>query len=164
MSRHSHLDEPCILLMRGRGGLSWLIRSITHSPVSHAAIYCGNGYLVEAWQGAGVREKEIRSWENVSAYAVRGMTPLHWERAIDLARRQIGAGYDYSAVLRFVSGNYDSPHATNGKWFCSELVHWAIRRSFCPLTDLTDNRVHPGMLVGPVPCGRTCEVALPWPA
>lgn len=127
-------DEPCgasrggppqgaVLLFRGRGFVSRLIRWQTRSCYSHAALLLPDGRVVESWQGAGVRITRLEDWQDVDVFDVAGMTPAQWERAIAFALRQVGHGYDYWAIVRFISRER---MPENNRWFCSELVFAAI--------------------------------------
>lgn len=136
--------EPKILLFRGRGLISWLIRWQTRSEYSHAALMLPDGSVVEAWQGAGVRRTWLRDWCGVDVFSVHGMTPEQWQSAIGYARAQIGKGYDYRGVFRFLSRRLVP---NNDLWFCSELVFRALEVAGVRLLrDVTAGEVSPGML------------------
>lgn len=115
--------EPKILLFRGRGFISWLIRWQTRSEYSHAALMLPDGSIIEAWMTKGVRQHWLKDWIDVDVFSVHGMTPEQWARAINYARAQIGKKYDWLAVIRFLSRFRQPP---NDRWFCSELVFQAI--------------------------------------
>lgn len=136
---------PKLLLFHGRGLISATIRWQTRSSFSHAALLCPDGHtIIEAWQGAGVREKEIDDWDGVSAFNVTGMMPEHWAGALAFARAQVGKGYDYLGVLRFVSrGIRDDGQ----RWFCSELVFAALESVGVRLLHRIEARaVSPGLI------------------
>src|SRR5688572_9599894 len=113
------MSEPKILLFRGKGFFSTLIRWQTRSPFSHAAILLPDGVtIIESWQGEGVRKKKVTNWSDIDKFTVN-VSPEVWEKVIAFCESQVGKKYDYLQVLRFVSrrkGKDDS------KWFCSELV------------------------------------------
>ncbi|WP_009965321.1 hypothetical protein [Verrucomicrobium spinosum] len=116
-----------ILLFKGRGIVSGLIRLQTRSVYSHAALlYPDTHTLIESWQGAGVRKKTITDWEGVDAFIVPGMTEAQWRDAFRFAEAQIGMGYDYRSVARFVSR---VSARENERWFCSELVFAALHHA-----------------------------------
>lgn len=107
-----------ILLFRGRGIISRLIRWQTRGEFSHVAIRVGKDECIEAWPGAGVRLKRITDWSGIRVFV-----PIVPQRAkiiaVSYAAQQIGKQYDFLGVLRFVSRRRrDNP----GRWFCSELV------------------------------------------
>lgn len=153
-------DDSCILLMHGKGIGSMVIRAVTKSPWSHCALYCGDGVIYESWQGAGVRYKKIEDWSNVTAFSVEGMSGGMWAYAMRLFRGEAGKPYDWSAVFRFATGMYKDEHATNGKWFCSELLHWAIRTAGVQLCSVADSRVCPGMIAN---SPYVYQISLPTP-
>lgn len=110
-----------VLLFRGRGLISTLIRWQTRSrQFSHAALLFDDGALFEAWQGKGVWQTTLKSKENVTFFEF--VTPLSDEqkrKARKLAESFVGAGYDYTGVLRFVSRRIKD---TVDRQFCSEFV------------------------------------------
>ncbi len=116
---------PAVLLFRGRGLISWLIRWQTRGNYSHAALLRPDGMIVEAWQGKGVQVKAMTDLAEVDIYSV-AMTPEQWGTALDYATSQVGRGYDYWAVIRFIDRR-NMP--ANDKWFCSELVFESLARA-----------------------------------
>lgn len=135
---------PTVLLFRGRGILSSLIRWQTRSAYSHAALHLGSGRIIESWQGAGVRVASLNDWSNVTQFRVRGMTGEQWQRALTFAHYEIGAGYDYLGVIRFVSRRR---LPLNERWFCSELVFASLKFGGVRLLERTEAaEVSPGML------------------
>lgn len=133
-----------ILLMRGRGVLSSLIRWQTRGKYSHAALLIGENEIIEAWQGDGVRMKKITDWSNVDIFDVPSATPQQWQDAIDFACKQRGKGYDYLGVVRFLTRrDRDNPE----RWFCSELVFASFLAAGVPLlARIKAHEVSPGLL------------------
>lgn len=119
------MKQPKILLFRGRGVISQLIRWQTNGQYSHAAIQLPSGSIIEAWhKPARVRvRKNLTDWSNVEAYEVEGMTPEQWEVALEWLDDQVGKKYDFGGVLRFLT-RYRKDQ--DEKWFCSELVFQAL--------------------------------------
>lgn len=111
------MTGPAILLFRGRGIISALIRWQTRGKYSHAALLLPSGEILEAWQGKGVRVTTLKDWEGVDAFAVPSMYPDQWAMAIEKGLYEIGAGYDYWGVFSFIR---KQPSPDN--WFCSVLV------------------------------------------
>ena len=120
-------EKPKILLFKGRGFVSKLIRWQTNGEYSHAALQLPDGRMIEAWhKPAKVRLRyKLEDWSNVEAYDVEGMTPEQWNNAINWARDQIGKKYDFGGVLRFVTRWRKQK---DEKWFCSELVFEAVKQ------------------------------------
>ena len=138
------LERCRVLLYRGRGVMSALIRWQTRSVYSHAALLLPDGRVIESWQGAGVRVKEVTDWRDIDMFEVPVMTAGQWRRALHHAGCQLGAGYDYWAIVRFVS-RVRVPQ--NGRWFCSELVFAALEAAGVRLLDRIDAwAVSPGLL------------------
>ena len=111
-----------ILLYQGRSMISKLIRAQTRSIYSHAAVRLTDGTMVEAWQSVGVR----RMRDAFDGHSLGTLIDVHHvdgeyeEAAVEaFLLAQLGTGYDYKSVARFLSRR-DSP--ADAKWFCSELV------------------------------------------
>jgi hypothetical protein len=110
---------PKVLLFRGRGLISALIRWQTRGEYSHAAFLLPDGQILESWPGAGVRIKRLTDYKGIDVYDVLGITPEQWASALSFAQSQLGKKYDYWSIIRFVSRR-NLPQ--NDKWFCSELL------------------------------------------
>jgi uncharacterized protein YycO len=115
-----------ILMFRGGNPISWLVKVQTRSIYSHVAMLVpGTNRCVESYPGKGVQERELtdKDMHEIDMYDVKGMNAEMWDYAISFARAQMGQGYDWHSVMRFVS---KIPARENSRWFCSELVHKAI--------------------------------------
>lgn len=112
-----------VLLFRGRGLLSAFIRWQSRSKFAHAALLLPDGRILESWPGAGVRVTSLPDWDGVTVCRVQGMTEVGWRMSVSFACEQVGCGYDWLGVTRFVSRR-EMP--TNTRWFCSELVTAAV--------------------------------------
>lgn len=116
-----------IVLFRGKGLVSALIRFQTRGTFSHAALLVDNT-LYESWQGAGVRKKE--NWiqptdGSIAMFAVE-VGAQQKSDAVRFLEKELGCAYDYISVLRFISRrDGGSPN----RWFCSELVFCALERA-----------------------------------
>jgi uncharacterized protein YycO len=144
MAAMKQFYQPSILLFKGRGFISRAIRWQTRGQYSHAALLQPNGTIIEAWQGNGVRIKAIVDWRDVDVFYVDGMTEQQWEAALSFARKEVGCGYDYWGVIRFVSR---SVMPKNNKWFCSELVFASLfHAGVLLLHRVNSSEVSPSML------------------
>jgi uncharacterized protein YycO len=139
-----NVNGPAILFFRGRGLISSLIRWQTRGEYSHVGLLLPDGSVIEAWQGSGVRKTTLKDWKGVDAFTVEGASYSQWESAISFATAQVGKGYDYWGIVRFISrGNMPD----NDKWFCSELVFDAFAAAGIPLLARTHGwAVSPGVL------------------
>jgi len=144
---------PAILLFRGRGLISALIRWQTRGQYSHAALLMPDGRIVESWQGDGVRVKTLADWRGVERYTVPSMSAAQWDEALAFARAEVGKGYDYRAIVRFVSRR---KMRADDRWFCSELVFAALAHAGVPLfARIEPWAVSPGLLaISPMLCPR----------
>ena len=120
------MSQPRVLLFKGKGMISRLIRWQTNGKYSHAALQLPSGRIIEAWhKPAKVRLRgRLDDWSNVEAFDVEGMTPYKWDKATEWIEQQIGKKYDFSGVFRFLSRRRKD---RDDKWFCSELVFQAVK-------------------------------------
>ena len=144
MSHPSSYSKCRVLLFRGKGLMSRLILWQTRSTYSHAALLLPDGTVLESWQGAGVRTTRLKSRLGVDAFTVHNMTDQQWKTAIQFAQGQIGKGYDYWAIIRFISRNR---MPENDRYFCSELVVEALESAGVKLLERTHPwAISPGLL------------------
>lgn len=127
-----------VLLFRGIGAISAMIRWQTRGPYSHAALLYPDGRrIIEAWH-TGVRSKLLTSWAGVDAFEVPGIHD--WTTVFAFAEAQLGKRYDFVSVLRFL----DRARAKdNQKWFCSELVYSALATQLRVLSRIDAANVSP---------------------
>jgi cell wall-associated NlpC family hydrolase len=140
-----------ILLEASGGAKAGTIGFFTGSDYSHAAIYTGNGQLVEAI-GSGVRQTSVTNYLNddaiqrVMVLRVPGLSEADEARLAAFAERQVGKSYntDGAAALpgrdwvkvqtfglvdpRAIAGNAERPD-----YYCSELVTAAYQSIGRPL-------------------------------
>ena len=128
------MHTPKILLFRGRGFVSKLIRWQTNGNYSHAAIQLPTGRLIEAWhKPSKVRlRRRLSDLSNVEAFDVEGMTVEQWQASVEWLQAQIGKNYDFGGVLRFLT-RWRKPQ--DDAWFCSELVFQAVKEGGVDLLD-----------------------------
>ncbi len=134
-----------LLLFRGKGLLSELIRHSTHSPYTHAGLLYRRRdrvFCLEA-VGHGVRLVPV-SWllgeyaGGVDYFRVTGVKPRKKEAALDWAFSRLGAPYDLFGLARFalaMARHSVIPEDGNDSWFCSELVARAYVNVDEPLVD-----------------------------
>lgn len=112
--------EPGDILL-GRRGMSVVP---TMNPVkgwTHAALYAGNGEVIEAVRpGVGVVVKSLDSWKFPKMTWVSHVRVITAEeetrrKAAEFARGQVGQPYDMRLLSKQVDGD---------SWYCSELI-WA---------------------------------------
>jgi len=91
-----------ILLSADPGIASAGIRLLTTSPVSHAAIYVGNGEVAEALRG-GVRlrsiDRVLKEESVVAAFRHPVLDEVRAQRMSQFAREQVGKPYDFVGVV-----------------------------------------------------------------
>ena len=103
-----------------------LIQLQTRSPFHHAALIAENGEVFEAIGkpfpfGKVVKAKSFSSnhkpGEDIDVFEVT--TPYMRTKSMKWMKKQIGKGYDYRSVLRFLTR---VPAKKNQRYFCSELI------------------------------------------
>lgn len=120
-------------LHRTGGWMSRLIKWQTRSEYSHASLVLPDDTVLEALQGKGViHGRSIRSVkEQVDLFEVACGVPVT-EAALTFAKAQIGKGYDWTMVIRFLTRQPESRKQSK-KWFCSELVYASFAEAGWPL-------------------------------
>ena len=143
--RDFHLGD--VLLFRGRGLSSQLIRILTHSPYSHVGLvfpYQGRMFSVEA-VGVGVRlilmsEVMRRYHGGIDYYEIPRATPEQRDGAIAFCFQQLGKLYDRPGIVRLLIAilfNRKPTVREDQAWFCSELVAAAYRSQGLPLAPVS---------------------------
>ena len=137
--------EIGVLLYRNRGFIGTPIRWQTRSPYSHASID-HFGLIYESRASSGVVARDWDERENTAdTYAV----PITHTQAVTMdewLKRQLGKGYDFTMVMRFVTRTRES-RRSSGRWFCSELVFAAFQAAGVDLLANTEPwEVSPGLL------------------
>ncbi len=142
-----------IALYRGLGGLSRSIRWFTWGPYSHASWVRRDGANIEAWYNGGVRVMESVSHGHkpgieVDIFEVEGLTPVQRIRIGKFLLSQVGKGYDFRGVLKFVSRLPPKKDLDQVRsWFCSVLVFAAVAQVRPPLLErVPAHKVHPNLL------------------
>ena len=91
---------------------------------THAAMYIGNGKMIEAWKN-GVRIVDVtmvRNANDAAIYRVKTTDTIK-QRAVEWAKTKVGLPYDY-IWLTYIGGKQ-----VEGKsYYCSELV-WAAYKA-----------------------------------
>jgi uncharacterized protein YycO len=103
----------------------------------------------EARQSTGVRRYD-HWWPSPKDRVARFAQPLdehQRRRMVDWLNHQIGKGYDWGAVLRFVSRRKVNPAESSRRWFCSELAAaaWTMATGGM-LLRLPSWKISPGLL------------------
>lgn len=153
-----------IAAYKGRSFTSKLIRWQTRSDYSHVGMFFPQelnvarynrtittipaGSIIEAWQVGGVRLNyslgEVHSGRTeVDLFDF--IEPLNIGEEFAIANAlldEIGKGYDFRSVARFVTRMKESPWDKD-RWFCSELVHHAVRCSGRSLQNCEHWKVSP---------------------
>jgi uncharacterized protein YycO len=121
------VGQYAVLLYRGTSIISKLIRWQTRGKVSHAALLTPSGQIIESREGNGVQVIDGNSvdWSIIEAYGIIGMSEEGWAATYSGMLSEVGSGYDYWAVIRFISR---SRMPDNHKWFCSELLFDKVKK------------------------------------
>ncbi|QEH38751.1 hypothetical protein OJF2_73570 [Aquisphaera giovannonii] len=148
----SDLKVGDILFSTTSADESNLIRKLTNSAYSHAALYIGNGKIIDA-TSKGVTARELSALTGdatrVGVMRVNGITTAQAFKAYTTAHELVGKGYNYtalglnavrklfdltnpvSALKRFFLEGYKKGQlpAIGSGYFCSELVIHAYRQA-----------------------------------
>jgi uncharacterized protein YycO len=129
--------------------VSRLIRWQTRSEYSHASILLATGEHYEAREGKGVLKHARFTLTNKSEavdYFALPLNAVQYDRLVAFLEKQVGKGYDWTMVARFVSRRQES-RASTEKWFCSELAYAAVMVAGRDLLRETEPwEVSPGLL------------------
>ena len=160
-----------ILLSADPGLASAGIRLLTTSPVSHAAIYVGNGEVAEALRG-GVRLRSIDRILQEESVVVAFRHPVLDEesaqRMSQFAREQVGKPYDFVGVVMHAPfalqrrvcelpgvptvlreaclstlATFQLIHGGDDRFFCSQFVLESYRTVGLPITRARPHWVSP---------------------
>lgn len=160
----SALDPGDIILSTTDSPISETIRTATGSEVSHAAIYVGDGRIVEAIEGGVILRSLDTAIEDDTlavAYRHRDMTPVKGMQVVafleDHARKrtpfdnwgliQVAPGQLARAICNVLSGDARAACVkyasrlrvgtnNDGAFFCSELVLEALKSAGLALSDV----------------------------
>jgi hypothetical protein len=132
-----------VLLFRGRGLLSLLIRWATHSDYSHAGLvyrYNGHVYCLEA-VGQGVRmaplSRLVGHYPDGIDYYTLTVPEQPREDALGFSFQQLTLPYSVLGLVWFALAlifAWRRPDKDPDRWFCSELVAAAYVKAGYPLT------------------------------
>ena len=174
-ARQEDLQAGDILLSTGSGLNAMGIRISTLAPVSHAALYVGNGIVVDA-VGSGVRELPLTAFIDeasaVVAFRHPAIQPDHQPKIVDFARAQLGQPYNLTGILLQAPFTLERRLCElpvlpgpvrdfcirgialvqlgigpSDRFFCSQLVLEAYKRASLPLTDADPRLATPADLL-----------------
>ena len=135
-------------LYRGKSLVSKIIRWQTDGPYSHANIILDDGRIIEAWHKPG-RVRVIKTLSDGHTPGTEvdlfhlDVTTEQSRTIADFLTAQVGKGYDYRGVLRFISR---SDRTSIRRWFCSEMVFAAFQCAGVYLLHVDAYKVSPTLL------------------
>jgi cell wall-associated NlpC family hydrolase len=164
-----------IILSAANGINSAGIRAITLSPVSHAALYVGNGQIIEA-VGSGVRQRSIQDFiadeATIVAFRHPKMDGIEAALVQKFAEKHVGTKYNTAGIVLHApftlqrkfcelpimpalvrdacirgSAAITLGPVPNDQFFCSQFVLEAYKAAGIPLTDSDPRLVTPGDLL-----------------
>jgi cell wall-associated NlpC family hydrolase len=144
------LQPADIIVSTTRQGVSAVIRVGTLSSVSHAALYAGNGWVIEAiGEGVVRRTLDVALADDALAVAYRSpaMAPEIAALIVEYAAAQLGKPYSIAGAVLSADKEDCLTVAVFGpkpaSFFCSQLVFEAYRQGGLPLTTLPSQCVTP---------------------
>ncbi|PIE83154.1 MAG: hypothetical protein CSA09_03565 [Candidatus Contendobacter odensis] len=152
------LEPADILLSTGKSVVSTAIRGGTMSRYSHAALYIGNGQVIESI-GSGVTQQSLSSAMSddtlVTVYRRINMRDAQAKKVIQYAKAQLGKKYDAAGAIgggvtsasgvfigiflgplvttAAVGADLLNRHNPEAAFYCSELVAIAFEKAGVPL-------------------------------
>lgn len=131
------LEEGDIVLTSGHGLISWLIRKFTRCNFSHAAIYVGNGSLLESTNrysfSKNIQRLVFKEPNMVAVLRVNnGLSVPEKKALVNFMRSKVGARYSVPRAVSSVLGSIGRwvrkvlgegiPHFLSGSQYCSHYV------------------------------------------
>lgn len=121
--------------------LARLIRWFTWSRWSHVSVPIRDGLTIESREFKGVIRTSNR-YDNSDLLTLE-VEKEEADQFYHLLDSQVGKSYDYLGVLGFI---FRSSWARDNRWFCSELVAWALVESGIINLSKNHSRITPGDL------------------
>ena len=163
----SALQPADIIVSTTSANVSKVIRGGTGSEISHAALYIGDGEIIEAiGEGVVRRALDVALHDDTLAVAYRAktITPEQAKSVIGYAMPWIGKKYDYTgaagggakanlALCIIVLGPVGCVIARNSglkskdRFYCSQLVLEAYQRAGLPLINSSPDTSNPNNIV-----------------
>ena len=134
----SHLQVGDLIVSTTTAWISERIRTQTRAPVSHVAIYLGDGQVIEAiGQGVSIHslDQALADDYYAAAFRVDGLTDAARTALDRWLRSQVGRRYDLRAIVSLL--RYQNPE----QWYCSELVFFAFEHIGMPLVPAASRSV-----------------------
>lgn len=121
------MPDVRVVYARSRDPGSLLVRAASWwAPWSHVGLVTPEGTVIEARALHGVVETPLADFERrVSAHRIVEVACPDPDAALEFARSQIGSGYDWGAVVAFISRRLG--RGTETRWQCAELVEMALK-------------------------------------
>lgn len=164
-----------IVLSSTNGIVSMGVRMITVAPVSHAALYLGDGTFVEA-VGAGVRTRSTQEYmdgeSTIVAFRHPGMGEPHVGALSEFSRLHVGKKYNTAGIVLQAPFSIGRQYCElplipglvrdfcirglaaiqlgaikNDRFFCSQFVLEAYRHAKLPLTTADPRLISPADLL-----------------
>jgi hypothetical protein len=149
------LQPGDVVLYRARAGqlLGGLITTFTESPYSHAEVYVGDGWCVDA-SAYGVTLSKGMHEDLVDVFRLKGGLTAEQRRVVvDKAFQSLARPYDYFLLFTFpfLTRAMAARRAANGAFICSENVAWCYAEAGVDLSGKGD----PTTLEAPADLGRS---------
>ena len=129
-------DKALGVFFEGKGLISRAVQIQTRSRVSHVGIWL-DGKLWESWHRGGVRNDRPLEGD----YWLADIdAPYDVVRLRHFLSQQLGKGYDWSSVLRFISRRSAE---VNNRFMCSELFVAAFRYAGANLLNIEAHHASP---------------------
>lgn len=137
------MTELVLIFSRGTDPIDRLIGWLTFSSVTHVALVRGQQVIESSGHGHPKGVREVSLWEWLDRHPdseQRTLKHPHADTVWEIARSQLGKGYDYPWLLRWL---FRLPWLENDSWTCAELISWAASATGVPILDAGHNTVTP---------------------
>lgn len=138
-----------LVFVRNNGWFGRLIRWATRSRWDHVCIW--DEVTLECWEALGRKGVVHRFhwWPSPEMQACSVVVPNPGEfrlRLREFLNDQVGKGYDWFSIARFVSRRTRAFGSPRAHWFCSELAAAAFETAGLPLLRRAPEQISPALL------------------
>ena len=117
-----------ILLVRGSGLISWIIKVVTHSEYSHVALVISETEIIEidSFKRVSIRKNPYSNYDLIH---VLDIPDRKRDKVVAFAKAQLGKQYDYAQLLEILFEMVFHTRLylnSKNKLICSELIDLAF--------------------------------------
>jgi hypothetical protein len=138
-----------LVFVKNEGWFGRLIRWATRSRWDHVCIW--DPVTLECWEALGTKGvvHHFQWWPSPSMQSCSVVAPNEHElrlRLREFLNEQVGKGYDWFSLARFISRRVRSFGEARSRWFCSELAAAAFEEAGVKLLRRAPEHISPALL------------------